>query len=167
MIFLGLLLSFFLLPAEASTRPSPDQLAAMQVFLRAETRGPSLCPEALRGLPPENLARIPQMIAAEFRTRWDGMDFAAKEKFFRDQNRLDQCRARCRCDLYLEWIEEIEKPSEVFAIAKLRIESVRSAGAAPKARTCALANREWICRHPFFRDLVEAAKDRAESKEKD
>ncbi len=158
MRILALLLSLFAAHAGASTRPSLDQIAAMQVFLRAETRGPSLCPETLRDLPPENLARIPQMLAAEFRTRWEGMASEAKEKFFRDESRLAQCRARCRCEFYLEWIEEIENPSDLVVRAKARIEKVRGAGPAAKTRTCARANREWICRHPFFRDLVASAK---------
>jgi hypothetical protein len=83
---------------------------------------------------------------------------------FSDGRRVRECEVRCRCGIYLGWLERPEAggdrapPAELFS----EVDAWKKA-LAPKAaritsdriQRCAEANRKWICGSKLWRAFVE------------
>ncbi len=122
-----------------------DGWAAMQTLLRAKVSGVNVCPEAFRGVSATALATLPMLLEGRIRGALEALASADRDRLFSAKH-LGDCRVRCRCGIYADWIGD--EPARVELRKRLL------AVPEPKVEKCAAANAPWICKHPAFRALV-------------
>jgi hypothetical protein len=144
----------------AANRASLDQLAAVQTFVRAAMTGGKFCAPEERGVS----APMMQLLEGEVRLKLDrkkdgpGRVGEVPRSLFADGRRLRECESRCRCGIYLAWLERAEVP-EWTKDLRARAENLDER----KIVRCAEANRKWICSSVLWRGLVDEARAAVES----
>jgi hypothetical protein len=139
----------------AANRASVDHLAAVQTFVRAAMTDGKFC------APEERTASAPmmQILEGEVRLKLEqGKKGAVLRELFADGRRVRECESRCRCGVYLAWLERAEI-SEWTTDLRTRAERLDS----KKTARCAEANRKWICKSALWRGLVDEARAAVES----
>lgn len=137
---------------------SLDQLAAMQTLVRVEIDGTPVCQT---GASSSVLTLVPMLLEARVREELDSLSVTAKKDFFSGA-RVAACAVKCRCGIYAGWILEGES-----GLASVRTDLLkrdeRARGKAEGRLACAKANRDWVCKHPVFRKVIQDAKRNGES----
>jgi hypothetical protein len=153
----------------AANRASLDQLAALQTFVRVGMRDGRFCADGDGA----GSAAMMQTLEGEMRVK---LGQGKREEVFRalfaDGRRVRECEQRCRCGIYLGWLERPEAggdrapPAELFSeVAAWKKVLAPKAAQITEAslRRCAEANRKWICDSKLWRAFVDETKAVMES----
>lgn len=142
---------------DAYSAANLDQLAAMQTAARAVLDGASICPELFEGLTATARNAIPMSIEARIREKLGELTASERRAFF-TESRAGLCAARCRCGIYASWIGPEAEPELSPIAAKILAAEKLAPLDEKRVAKCAVANRNWLCRHKDFRAIVREAK---------